>query len=299
MVIDGSEHFLAITLPSREHPGYDSAFDLIKSSGFILEPSNRKWWLRDRHKTLAFLAKHRARLDKSFGAEFTENFEKNTTRIKTAGIDCSAEANGDSLKVSLGLHAGSADETQIRAAIASNRNYVESDGEIYLIDPDSVRQLEKAQRVLAGDPSSSGTLRRTHKFGAARAAEVEDVLAELSPGFEPPATWREKSQALKNLSVLKRIPVSEAFSAQMRPYQKVGAAWLWHLHQNGLGGILADEMGLGKTLQALALICAEAAQSGGTTLVVCPASLVENWRREAIRFAPQTFCLPASRSPTP
>ncbi len=45
-------------------------------------------------------------------------------------------------------------------------------------------------------------------------------------------------------------------------------------------------MGLGKTLQALALLCA-VQQGGGTSLVVCPASLVENWRREAARFAPQ------------
>ena len=44
-------------------------------------------------------------------------------------------------------------------------------------------------------------------------------------------------------------------------------------------------MGLGKTLQALALLCA-VRSSGGTSLVVCPASLLENWRREAARFAP-------------
>jgi SNF2 family DNA or RNA helicase len=46
-------------------------------------------------------------------------------------------------------------------------------------------------------------------------------------------------------------------------------------------------MGLGKTLQALALLAA--VQAGGPercSLVICPASLVENWRREAARFAP-------------
>jgi SNF2 family DNA or RNA helicase len=67
-------------------------------------------------------------------------------------------------------------------------------------------------------------------------------------------------------------------------------AWLWHLHRQGLGGILADEMGLGKTLQALAFLAALHRPAGtpvGTTLVVCPASLLENWRREAARFTPQ------------
>ena len=67
-------------------------------------------------------------------------------------------------------------------------------------------------------------------------------------------------------------------------------AWLWHLYRHDLGGILADEMGLGKTLQALALIeCIHttATQQGQPALVVCPASLVENWLREASRFTPQ------------
>jgi SNF2 family DNA or RNA helicase len=80
--------------------------------------------------------------------------------------------------------------------------------------------------------------------------------------------------------------VTAAFDLVLRPYQRIGAAWLWHLHRAGLGGVLADEMGLGKTLQALALLCA-VQQGGGASLVVCPASLVENWRREAARFAPQ------------
>ena len=44
-------------------------------------------------------------------------------------------------------------------------------------------------------------------------------------------------------------------------------------------------MGLGKTLQALALLSAVRSATG-TSLVVCPASLVENWRREAARFTP-------------
>ena len=75
----------------------------------------------------------------------------------------------------------------------------------------------------------------------------------------------------------------------MRLYQRLGAAWLWHLYRHELGGILADEMGLGKTLQALALLAALRRADPpirGPSLVVCPASLVENWRREAARFTP-------------
>jgi SNF2 family DNA or RNA helicase len=69
----------------------------------------------------------------------------------------------------------------------------------------------------------------------------------------------------------------------LRPYQKEGVSWLRFLSRNGLGGILADEMGLGKTVQALAFL----RPLQGTSLVVCPASLIFNWAREAENFVPE------------
>ena len=46
--------------------------------------------------------------------------------------------------------------------------------------------------------------------------------------------------------------------------------------------VLADDMGLGKTLQVIAVILAsklESPDDQGTALIVTPASLVYNWRR--------------------
>ncbi|NYH55005.1 superfamily II DNA or RNA helicase [Nocardiopsis arvandica] len=78
------------------------------------------------------------------------------------------------------------------------------------------------------------------------------------------------------------------FRGTLRPYQDRGAAWLRFLGELGLGAVLADDMGLGKTVQLLALLTEERAGSTppGPTLLVCPVSLVGNWRREAERFAP-------------
>jgi SNF2 family DNA or RNA helicase len=118
-------------------------------------------------------------------------------------------------------------------------------------------------------------------------AEAQEILEELSPGFQPPESWRARSAALHHLSTLAPAPTPAALQEKLRPYQRLGTAWLWHLQRHELGGILADEMGLGKTLQALALLSALAnGRMPGVNLVVCPASLLENWRREAARFAP-------------
>mgnify|MGYP000698010807 CR=1 FL=1 len=106
--------------------------------------------------------------------------------------------------------------------------------------------------------------------------------------YRPFQAWQSRSRALKEVGALEPAPVRAGFDAILRTYQRIGVAWLWHLYRHELGGILADEMGLGKTLQALALI--ECIRNQDTceqpALVVCPASLVENWVREAARFTP-------------
>ncbi|KAB2643269.1 MAG: DEAD/DEAH box helicase [Verrucomicrobia bacterium] len=291
LTVDGSEHFLAITLPSREHPRYADALALLQEHGFALEPSNRKWWLRDRHKTLNFLARHRLALERRLGAEFTPIFEKNTAHLRTADVVTEISPAGDDFVVSVGLRAGSADEAALRSAVAANRGYLEADGKVFLLEPERLAQLDVAQRALAGDPTAGFSPRRLHRLPRARAAEAQEVLEQLSPNFQAPEAWRARSAALRNLSSLPPAPISPDLDTRLRPYQRLGAAWLWHLHRQGLGGVLADEMGLGKTLQALALLSAlpsrlESGTGQPLSLVVAPASLLENWRRETIRFVP-------------
>ncbi len=94
----------------------------------------------------------------------------------------------------------------------------------------------------------------------------------------------------------------EGFEGELRPYQERGVAWMDLLGRLGLGACLADDMGLGKTAMVLALLEAERAEReeqvkrSGTrkkkgsppapSLVICPTSVVGNWRREAERFTP-------------
>ncbi|WP_079179682.1 DEAD/DEAH box helicase [Streptomyces atratus] len=85
-------------------------------------------------------------------------------------------------------------------------------------------------------------------------------------------------------------PQPTALKATLRDYQKRGLAWLAEMCELGLGGCLADDMGLGKTITLIALHLHRqtGVATAGPTLVVCPASLLGNWQREAARFAPST-----------
>lgn len=69
----------------------------------------------------------------------------------------------------------------------------------------------------------------------------------------------------------------------LRKYQVTGFKWLNILAELGFGGILADEMGLGKTIQMISFLLSRSYKS---TLIVCPTSLIYNWKSEIERFAP-------------
>ncbi len=105
--------------------------------------------------------------------------------------------------------------------------------------------------------------------------------------------WLDVALArLRGLEPIEEIHEPEGFIGTLRPYQRRGVGWLWFLRWLGLGACLADDMGLGKTIQAIALLlysrhhAQQRGETGGIALLICPTSVVANWRHEIERFAP-------------
>ena len=72
------------------------------------------------------------------------------------------------------------------------------------------------------------------------------------------------------------------FNAILKDYQEDGVLWLYNLYKNDIdGGLLADEMGLGKTIQVIAFLLLSKTKSN---LIIAPASLIYNWKKEIIKF---------------
>jgi len=123
---------------------------------------------------------------------------------------------------------------------------------------------------------------------------IRSVLTgiEAPPGIELEETsadgWiGELIEKLGGKARFEELPVPADFRGTLRPYQVRGFSWLSFLRQYGLGACLADDMGLGKTPQALTLLLRERANGvDRPTLLVCPTSVVGNWRKEAARFTP-------------
>lgn len=73
-------------------------------------------------------------------------------------------------------------------------------------------------------------------------------------------------------------------NCELRTYQTWGVRYI--LHQNNV--LLGDEMGLGKTVQAIAAMTALKNKGAEKFLVVCPASVLENWVREVRKHSDLT-----------
>ena len=162
----------------------------------------------------------------------------------------------------------------------------------YVAGKDAVFSPADIQRMLQTGGHTKLKDGRIAVADSALAADLEEVLRDCNPRQErggyrvspaqrayletSVATWtgREGCPQPSVEKIETAIP--------LRPYQIEGAKWLLSRARTGLGGLLADEMGLGKTVQALALI----EQLPGPVLVVCPSSLVWNWKREAAHFLP-------------
>lgn len=119
-------------------------------------------------------------------------------------------------------------------------------------------------------------------------SQAEQVLSGLGT-----LHWRGDEALRRHIEQLTRAAKAAAtlprtFKGELRPYQRDGLAWLNFLDAAGLGGVLADDMGLGKTVQVLAHLATlkQSRRLREPVLIVCPTSLVGNWRDEAARFAP-------------
>ncbi|BBI35794.1 DEAD/DEAH box helicase [Cohnella abietis] len=97
------------------------------------------------------------------------------------------------------------------------------------------------------------------------------------------------------------FPLPDNLAPILRDYQKYGFQWLKTLAHYRFGGILADDMGLGKTLQSIAFLVSvlpEIREQQLPAIIVCPASLMYNWRNELKKFAPEIRVVIADGSKT-
>ena len=159
-------------------------------------------------------------------------------------------------------------------------------GDFVNIEEDSVEMLGQLMDAMHMTPQEF--VKGKMQFPAYRALYLDKMLEQSSGIYlKRDARFRKLIKDFKTVSD-SDYEVPESLQNTMRNYQAEGYKWLRTLENCGFGGILADDMGLGKTLQMIAVFLAwKQEKKAGTSLVVCPASLVYNWKEEIERFAPE------------
>lgn len=146
-------------------------------------------------------------------------------------------------------------------------------------------QVHTAHEFMA-DVGVDGLMPVPQKISFAQAGQL-DIQKVDTVGDA--AKIRELREKIANFRGYEDVDLPDGIHAELRPYQKDGFSFLANLFQGGLGGLLADDMGLGKTLQtlvALQWVRKYYAKNPGPSLVICPASVLHNWKRESNRFVP-------------
>ncbi|KAL6705651.1 helicase [Coniothyrium glycines] len=139
---------------------------------------------------------------------------------------------------------------------------------------------------------------RTQQFKAPLLSNT--VLPQRHPSIPQP----RHDPHLPNALIMKRpescpqgkqivdVVVDPVLSKHLREHQRAGVKFLYEcvmgMRCQGEGAIMADEMGLGKTLQTITLLWTLMKQNPvydtspvvKKALIVCPAGLVDNWKRE-------------------
>jgi superfamily II DNA or RNA helicase len=166
---------------------------------------------------------------------------------------------------------------EVRAALGRKQRWVAlSDGTLARISSSIESLADEAAAVLNG---AEGRL-PAHQLGRL------DRWIEENDGRIDAAVERLRGR-LRAMAVAAEPTMPRGLEGTLRPYQKLGLAWLQFLQALGAGGILADDMGLGKTITTLAfLLQRKEAEGAAPSLVVCPTSVATNWLREAARFTP-------------
>ncbi len=189
--------------------------------------------------------------------------------------------------LNLDLSAEDYTPTQLREilqAYKSKRSYVRlTDGSFVDLVDSSIEALSEIAEAAAQDTDGLN-------LPVWYAPYLDD---ELKNGFFHLERSDEFKRLVNELSdaAVSMTEVPPRLKPIMRNYQKAGFRWLDTLTRLNFGGILADDMGLGKSLQIIALLLSK---RGGTSIIVCPTTLVLNWVNEFEKFAPELKVLAVS-----
>lgn len=292
-----------------------ATIDFLQSLGLVMEQPHFYWPESAAFVDLVNFLRENTTSLKEHGifCEWTHP-ESNTPIVPhPPSIATTSKQSGDWFDVTINIQAG-LHQIPFRAFADAIRRRLEyyqlPDGTAFLIPPAWLtRYRELAEFLLhqeENSEASSGDSLRIHAVQIHLLESLDIIRDSVKTPIQQFNTYPAWQGA-------------EWIKADLRSYQMKGVRWILHLWEQKRGACLADDMGLGKTLQAIAALghykqlkkamipVADETMSSPAcqlslfdtsytqtilplqALLVVPASLVHNWRKEIAKFAPGLF----------
>lgn len=179
--------------------------------------------------------------------------------------------------------------------IAKNRKEVQQSQKILVLDLEKLNPIVQMFDELGINSLSNHAEERPLW---SLASINPEQFERLSIKFSMSDKLFEIQQQMLGIIPVATSPVPAEINATLRSYQLEGVQWLERLRHMHLNGILADDMGLGKTIQAIiAITQSKQKNSKGISIVVCPTSLIHNWKEEFNKFNPSLKAFPVDGMP--
>lgn len=268
--------------PGRNLSSEESALKRLEEWGFMGPDTTGHYTVRGENRILGFFANALPQLQREWSVSIGARFQQVTEPLEHIKPRIEIQSSGESwfdLDVSLSTPDGERfSSAEIQRLLQMGQSHVRlEDNRVVLFSSGLLDELQNVLRDCDPQQVQPGL----YRVNRMHAGYIDSALGEGSEIIGSPG-WQQWAKAQRQLDKAEPVPLG-SLEEVLRPYQKQGVYWMNFLARNGFGGILADEMGLGKTVQTLAFL----RHLGGTALIVCPSSLIHNWRIEAERFTPE------------
>ncbi len=184
------------------------------------------------------------------------------------------------------------DKEQFEKLIDANQPLINIKGEWVLVDQQDLENIHKifnSSAEVGNYTKPQGTIKYLDALKLGLSKEVEVGTTGINYKVIIKGHFEEIINKIKTIEKFEEISIPASFNGILREYQKVGLTWMANLCELNFGMCLADDMGLGKTIQVIALLLhfkQKYPQNLNSVLIICPTSVLYNWKKEINRFGP-------------
>ena len=158
----------------------------------------------------------------------------------------------------------------------------------WVLDGDKWIYIPKDARKVSEAASKSSGIAPGGRVSEAHLRYILEIYTNIDALEYDSEFSRLARELLDDSSPALDYTLPRCFKGDLYDHQAEGYTWLQQIYGIPVGGLLADEMGLGKTIQVIAFMALLFEQEAlSPALVICPKTLVDNWKSEIARFLPQ------------